>query len=292
MIFLSYFQLGTAQKTDRVDSLLTHLSNPRSKHVMVAAHRGDWFWAPENSLRGFQNCIEMGVDIIELDVRLSKDRVPVIIHDLTLERTTNGQGNVSDWPLDSLKTLYLKDATGVLTPERIPTLEEAMNLTKSKILIYLDKSADKVEQVLPILEKTGTLKQAVFVLDFPYAKAEAQFGSYLSQVIYIPAVADGMKDLDKYVSEYLYRLQPKAFQFRMKSADGAAYPLLPTVLHTSSKAFVAATWPEHTIGHDDQVSRNNPEAGWGWLIREGFTILETNRPQQLLSYLRGKKLHD
>lgn len=276
----------------RVDQLVAHLNNSKSNYIMVAAHRGDWFWAPENSIRGFQNCIELGVDIIELDVRLSKDDIPVIIHDLTLDRTTTGKGNVADWTLDSLKTLYLKDATGVTTQERIPTLEEVMNLTKGKILIYLDKSVDKVEKVLPILHKTGTLKQAIFVLDFPYEKAKAQFGTYLDSILFVPVIADNMQDLDVYVMEYLTKLKPKAFQFRMKSYDGVAYPQLQKVINSTSKAFVAATWADHTIGHDDQVSRTKPDEGWGWLIAQGFTILETNRPQQLLEYLRVKKLHD
>lgn len=234
----------------------------------------------------------MGVDIIELDVRMSKDGVPVIIHDLTLERTTTGKGNVADWTLDSLKTLYLKDATGVTTQERIPTLEEALNLTKDKIIVYLDKSVDKVEKLLPILQKTGTLNQAMFVLDFTYEKAKSQFGIYLDSVIYVPVIADGMTNLDTYIDEYQTKLRPIAFQFRMKSYDGAAYPQLQKITNSTSKAFVAATWADHTIGHDDQLSRTKPDEGWGWLIAQGFKILETNRPQQLLVYLRAKQLHD
>ncbi len=276
----------------RVDQLLAHLNNPKSNDVLVAAHRGDWFWAPENSLSAFQNCIEMGVDIIELDVRMSKDGVPVIIHDLTLDRTTTGKGNVADWTLDSLKTLYLKDATGVTTQERIPTLEEVMNFTKGKILIYLDKSVDKVEKLLPILQQTGTLRQAMFVLDFPYEKAKAQFGNLLDSVLFVPVIADGMQHLDTYIQEYLTHLKPRAFQFRMKSYDGTAYPQLKKITNSTSKAFVAATWADHTIGHDDQLSRTKPDEGWGWLIAQGFKILETNRPQQLLAYLRAKQLHD
>ncbi len=291
-ILFIIFSVQIIHAQNRVDQLLAHLNNSKTNYVLVAAHRGDWFWAPENSIRGFQNCIEIGVDIIELDVRMSKDGVPVIIHDLTLERTTTGKGNVADWTLDSLRTLYLKDATGVTTQEKIPTLEEVMYLTRGKILIYLDKSVDKVEKLLPVLQKTGTLHQAMFVLDFPYAKAKEQFGNLLDSVLYVPVIADGMTNLDTYIDEYLTKLQPVAFQFRMKSYDGAAYPQLQKITNSTSKAFVAATWADHTIGHDDQVSRTNPDAGWGWLIAQGFTILETNRPQQLLAYLRAKKLHN
>ncbi len=276
----------------KVDQIIQHLQHPQDSYVLVAAHRGDWFWAPENSLQAFRNCIEAGVDMIELDVRLSKDSIPVIIHDLTLDRTTTGKGKVADYPLDSLKTFYLKDALEVVANEKIPSLEEVMEMAKDNVLIYLDKSGDKVEHILPILRNTGTLHQAVFVLDYSYKEAKKRFGSALDSVIFVPVVSDHMEDADQYVAEYLTHYPPAAFQFRMETKDGTAYPILSKVVASPSKAFVAATWPKHTIGHDDQLSRKDPDQGWGWLIDEGFTILETNRPYELLAYLRSKQLHD
>ncbi len=283
--------IPSSRAQTRVDQIRTHLSNPQDKSVLVAAHRGDWFWAPENSLTGFQNCIDMGVDMIELDVRLSKDGIPVVIHDETLERTTTGRGKVANYTVDSLKTFFLKDATGVVTKEKIPTLEEACRLTKDHILIYLDKSVDKVDKILPVLEKTNTIQQAVFVLDFPYAEAKSVFGDRLEQVLFIPVITDDLPELRGYVKDYLTNLKPVAFQFRMKRQDGPAFSMLKFVVNAHSKAFVAATWADHTIGHDDQLSRIHPDKGWGWLIDHGFTLLETNRPQQLLEYLRTRALH-
>ncbi len=114
----------------------------------------------------------------------------------------------------------------------------------------------------------------------------------LDSVIFVPVIADGMQNLDTYLQDYLTNLKPRAFQFRMKNYDGAAYLQLKKITNSTSKAFVAATWADHTMGHDDQISRTQPDQGWGWLIAQGFTILEANRPQQLLAYLRAKKLHD
>ena len=59
-----------------------------------------------------------------------------------------------------------------------------------------------------------------------------------------------------------------------------------------SKIFIAATWAHHTAGHDDQVSRTDPDAGWGWLVRKGVSVIETNRPGQLLDYLKKNGLHE
>ena len=276
----------------QVSAIIDHLKDPQSEEVLIAAHRGDWFWAPENSIAAFRNCIEAGIDILEIDVRLSKDGIPVVIHDLTLERTTTGSGKVADFTLAELKQLYLKDAVEVVTKESIPTLEEVLLLCKNRIIVYLDKSYDKIPQILPLLKQTGTLEQAMFVLDFPYDKAKSVFGADLEKVLFVPVIADGMKDLDTYVDGYLEKLNPVAFQFRMNDYNGGAYHQLNKIVQSERKAFVAATWPQHTIGHDDRMARTNPDDSWGWLVEKGFQILETNRPIDMLSYLRENKKHD
>lgn len=264
----------------------------KSKHVLVAAHRGDWRNAPENSIQAFKNCIEMGVDIIEIDVRITKDGVPIIIHDETLDRTTTGTGYVKDWTLDSLQTLSLRTGIGIVTKHKIPTLEEVMELTKNKILVYLDKSHDKIDMILPVVEKTQTHNQAIFVLDYPYKEAKRIFGASFEKVIYIPVVSDKIDSLEAYVEEYLDKYEPKAFQFRMESIDSKSYQLLERVSNSSSRIFVAATWADNSIGHDDNASLENPANGWGWLIDRGVSIFETDRPGKLLEYLRSKELHE
>ncbi len=280
------------QMQNRLDFLLQELADPNSQHVMVAAHRGDWFWAPENSLKGFQYCIEAGVDILEIDVRLSKDRIPMIIHDTSLDRTTTGKGMVADWPLDSLKTLFLKDATGAVTEERIPTLEEVMLMAKGKILIYLDKSYNTVPEILPVLERTGTLHQAIFVSKFPYNQAMDQFGDLLEKVIYVPVIEYKIPDLVSYANEYMSKADFQAYQVRVDSVDSDAYRIWQKLKSQPTKLFVAATWAHHTMGHDDALSRTKPDQGWGWLIDQGFTMIETNRPYDLLEYLRNRNRHD
>lgn len=87
-------------------------------HPLVLGHRGAPFDAPENTLRSFHLAVGQGADGVELDVRCSADGVPVVIHDDTVDRTTDGSGAVAALPLDVLRML---DAGG---GERIPTLAE------------------------------------------------------------------------------------------------------------------------------------------------------------------------
>ncbi|PRD46128.1 glycerophosphodiester phosphodiesterase family protein [Sphingobacterium haloxyli] len=276
------------EKTNAENPIAWEDNTPK---VMVAAHRGDWIHAPENSLKGFRHCIEAGVDIIETDVQISKDGVPVILHDTTLNRTTDGDGAVREFNLVQLKRFRLKDATGILTDERIPTLEETMLLTKGKTFVYLDKSKGKIDKILPVLEKTGTLSQSMFVLDYSYDEAQKQFGDYLDQVIFVPVISDKTIKPESYVKEYMDKLRPKAFQFRIADETSPVWKLVKMV-SSDSRAFIAATWSHHSAGHDDYVSRKNPELGWGWLMDKGVSIIETNHPDDLQKYIKGKSLHE
>lgn len=91
MIFLlcTVFVLS-AQESAK--TLVVDLKSHETKKVLVVAHRGDWRNAPENSLQAFQNCIAMGVDMIEIDLKMTKDNQLVIMHDNTIDRTTDGKG--------------------------------------------------------------------------------------------------------------------------------------------------------------------------------------------------------
>lgn len=78
----------------RVDRIKAELQQSTSKNVMVVAHRGAWRLAPENSIAAIEECIEMGVDIVEIDVRKTKDQQLIVMHDGTIDRTTNGSGKI------------------------------------------------------------------------------------------------------------------------------------------------------------------------------------------------------
>lgn len=93
--------------------------------VLNFAHRGFSGQFPENTMLAFQKAIDAGCDGIELDVQLSKDRIPVIIHDELLERTTGAAGRVGDYTLEELKNLNAPAAFGSqFGKTEIPTLEE------------------------------------------------------------------------------------------------------------------------------------------------------------------------
>lgn len=96
--------------------------------MKIYAHRGNKSEYPENSLAAFQSAVELGVEGIELDVHLSKDNEMVVIHDETLDRTTNKSGEVQTLTLAELKQANLLNVDGSVSEELLPTLAEVLNL--------------------------------------------------------------------------------------------------------------------------------------------------------------------
>jgi glycerophosphoryl diester phosphodiesterase len=99
---------------------------------LVIAHRGASAYEPENTLRAFDLAIKQGAQMIELDLHLTRDNRVVVIHDPTLDHTTNLQGCVRELTLSDIK---LADAGN---GEQVPTLEETLELTKGKVQLYLE----------------------------------------------------------------------------------------------------------------------------------------------------------
>lgn len=136
--------------------------------MLCIAHRGYSGIAPENTLAAFRAALEINAEAIELDVHLSKDEKLVVIHDETLDRTTNGKGLVREKTLEELKELdagswFHKKYQG----EKIPTLEEVFALIKHtdiKLAIEL-KAAGTAEKVVELVERKGKIKD-VLLLSF------------------------------------------------------------------------------------------------------------------------------
>ena len=138
--------------------------------TLLAAHRGGAALWPENSLLAFRNAIALGADFIEFDVHLSKDGELVVIHDPTLERTTTGAGPVKDRTVAELKALRLKDRTGAVTAEAVPTLDEVVAVAaqgKRRMLLEIKVDAARArypgieEKVLALLDRHGMAPSTV-----------------------------------------------------------------------------------------------------------------------------------
>ena len=117
---------------------------------------------PENTLSAFRNAIELGCDYVEMDVRQSKDGVLVIMHDATVDRTTNGAGAVASMTLARLRDLDAGFKWGkTWAGEKVPTFGDALDVCRGKIKVYVDHKAGSPADVIAEIEKHRMLKNVV-----------------------------------------------------------------------------------------------------------------------------------
>lgn len=274
--------------------ILYQLQNPQPGQILVVSHRGDWSYAPENSLAAVQRCIDLGVDIVEIDVRLTKDGHLVAMHDLTVDRTTNGKGKVSDLTLAEIKNLRLKNACGIKgSRQQVPTLEEIMLLVKDRIMINLDKTeGETVREAYEILVKTGTVDQAIFKGNDPLGIMRTRYGDLMDSIIYMPKVWYDLPDIPGYVDEYNRDLAPAAYEMIFDSEESLVFKEIENMNRKRITVLAIALWDELCAGHTDEMMLlEGADASWGWLIRNGVNAIMTDKPAVLLTYLRLNKMH-
>ena len=194
------------EPTGEFATIMKRFKNPKDNYVQICAHRGVSEIVPENSVAGIKKCIELGFDIIEIDLAKTKDGRIVLMHDKTLERTTTGKGNVSDFTLAEIKKLYLKDINGKVTTERMPTLEEALDVAKGNIFVQMDKWNGLTEIVLPIIKEKQCLQQSIFRSTLPYENIKATFKEYLDKIVYIPVIPAGRQEAQNILNGYLQNM--------------------------------------------------------------------------------------
>jgi glycerophosphoryl diester phosphodiesterase len=148
----------------------------KTKPPWIIAHRGYRQKYPENTLAAFHAAVQTGVSMIELDVMFSRDRKLVVIHDATLERTTNGHGAVNGYALEKLKRL---DAGSWFDPkfadQRLPELSEVLDLVNGRTRVNIEIKAhayehhhppDAIEKQVVRLVKQKNLQDSVLISSF------------------------------------------------------------------------------------------------------------------------------
>lgn len=116
--------------------------------MLKIGHRGAKGYEPENTLIGFHKAIDLGVDCIELDVHLSADNEIIVIHDHSIDRTTNGKGPVNTLSLQELKKFRINKI------HEIPTLVEVLNLVNKNYVVNIElKTPETIDKVEALIEK-------------------------------------------------------------------------------------------------------------------------------------------
>jgi len=276
----------------RVEFLLDKLKE-RGPHdyAMIIAHRGDWRYAPENSMRGFANCIKSGFDAIEVDVRMTKDSVLVIMHDETVNRTTNGKGKVSELTYEEIKKLHLKTPTNYVSDQSVPTFEEVLNLAKGQILVYVDKWQAHKEAVLELVHRLRMDRQILLAGTTNMESDAYRLVRQYPEVNYVPFLQCNGKNDEKRFSELRDKMQPVGFYIAFPSDT---YPILKET--KSYSEYGQRLWVDTLLGkccnggRNDQLALKDAEESYGWLLDHGFTVFFTDDPHGVAKFLKSRNM--
>jgi glycerophosphoryl diester phosphodiesterase len=156
------------------------LANWQTDRLNIA-HRGASAMAPANTMASFEKALDLGADGIELDVHLSADGIPVVIHDSSVDATTDGSGRVSEMVLAQLKELDAGSYFGAaFAGERIPTLEQVLDTFGRRILLNIElKSLSPRDNgleraVVPMVERHGLGHRVLFSSFNPFSLRRAK----------------------------------------------------------------------------------------------------------------------
>lgn len=274
-------------KGNRVDTLLQYMHDGgKSKHVMIFAHRGNWRNSAENSILAFQDCINEGLDGIEVDLQMTKDSVLIIMHDETLDRTTTGSGKVSDYTIDELRKLRLLTPIGVKTRQTIPTFEQVLLLAKDKILIQVDKWKAYGQQVADLAKKYNCERQIILRTTDNSKATKQKYGNLLDNLIVMPVlVCKGGNVDEENLQDFIKNYSSPVMSFSFIRED---YPILRKIKNLQEMGYriwFNSLWDTFNAGHDDELAVTDPDNSYGWLINHGANIIFSDNPILLKKYL-------
>jgi glycerophosphoryl diester phosphodiesterase len=188
--------------------------------LLVIAHRGASGMCPENTLAAFRRAEQLGAGMIELDVQLTRDGAVVVMHDWTLERTTDGSGAVRDWTLAELRA---RDAGAWFAPafrgERVPTLAEVLAAVGLPVNVELKPVGDDGLEgcALEVVERGTALDRVVFSSFAPSALEGLRRRSSAAEIAVLwerEPIAEGLRLAE--------RVGARALHLRTDAVDGAA----------------------------------------------------------------------
>lgn len=280
------FAAEPCAKTDvcRTDALRALLGSADTNYVFVALHQGDHERCPGNTLQSIAGAIEMGADIVEVDVRRTRDGRFVLSHDKPRE------------PADA----------------NLPTLEDAVRLTRGRILVNIDKFDAAPVEILREVERLGVRDQVLVKL--LHAEPEAakrifndDWGSVETGDLLYMSVVQFCWGREKRAAEVLPLLlaaEPRKmslYEICIRKPEDVKRIREVQSAPGRPRIWMNAMWDDLAAGHGEAPPPSeakgkprrpiDPEACWGWILAQGATVIQTDNGRALLRYLerRGRR---
>lgn len=317
------------QAQSDVNSIMKIIKNKKDypNYYLVAAHRGYWANYPENSEGAYKAAIEIGADIVEMDVRLTSDDKMVVFHDACLNRVTTGSGRLGDEPYSYVQNLYLKMTDGTETKEKVLTLEDALDLLMGKAVVSIDiKETGELFnttmiRVLQLLRQKAMLSQAIVKGKMTRSQLQqnvlSQVGLTLADFVYTPIAFPNTANLEDYIEDFVEGGNIYAFELVYKTSWDTKIidTWVPYLKQRNIWVGQYSFWPETEYGvfaeeiplrSCNPIMRNynfldKPDSpatawddgrgDWDWLFSKGADYVISDRGELLIDYLKliGKR---
>ena len=243
---------------------------PKCKNgFIVIAHRGSHLVKPENSIAAIEEAIELGADYVELDLRTTRDGHLVLIHNETLEGTTNGKGRIQDLDLEEVGKLSLKAKDG--KGYRLPSFKEALKACKNRINIYLDFKAADVLKAYQEIQAAGMENQVLV-----YINKMEQYKSWRELAPQMPLMSGLPKSMKT----------TEALMAFLKEMPLEATDNIPdTGLLAAMREQGLSVFLDVQMADEDQIK-------WKAAMDKGVQGVQTDHPAALIQYLKENQLRN
>ncbi|MGE7775946.1 glycerophosphodiester phosphodiesterase family protein [Chitinophaga sp. NPDC101104] len=241
---------------------------PAQKHgFVVIAHRGNHETVPENTVASVEAAYQCGADYAELDLRTTQDGHLVLMHDATVDRTTNGKGAVAEYTLAALRRLTINSTDGKIY--RVPTFTEALKAARDKVHIYLDFKEADVAQAWQQIREAGMEKQVIV-----YINKKEQYQPWREIAPQMPLMSSLPDDA---------HTPAQMEQF----LDTYSFAVLDNI--TDSSLMNIARRRRVSVWLDAQSPNEGPDA-WKAVLDRKVQGMQSDHPGALVRYLREHKL--
>lgn len=301
----------------RAELLRAKLDSPDRSYVFVAMHRGDWRHAPENSAGAIEGAIAMGADIVEVDVAVTKDGEYVLLHDGALERVSNGKGRSRDYTLEEITRFRLKSSDGkTLTDYHVLSLADAFKITKGRILVNLDKFQRDPRGISAYVRKLGMEREVVLKGIFSPKELKKKMKDewkgvedgtlYFMPILWMnkadssaskagvsarKTAETAKRSAEMFAAWQAQRRAPGAYELCLpKESPAEVLERLAAMQKDGGpRIWINTLWDSLCAGHTDERGfGGDPDGSWGWALEQGATMIQTDRPKELIRYLESK----
>ncbi|WP_174868301.1 glycerophosphodiester phosphodiesterase family protein [Pectobacterium polaris] len=257
--------------------------------VLAVAHRGVWASAPENSLAALREAIRLGVDIVEIDAQLTADSHVVVIHDDTLDRTSDMSGCIGKMTLEEIRQARLRGSDGSsawpLSNEKVPLLYEVLEEARGRIVINVDVKHEHEFGVIARDIRDKGLSAGV-IMKSPVDLASARFPiaspSLDTQVPYMPMIHlkwGKTVDILRQIDDIGVGIVEASFDhIEVLTEVYAEFQRLGV------RIWVNTLDCSHSLDYSDTRALAEPDAVWGALIRAGVGAIQVDHAAEFIEF--------